>query len=101
MIKFHGINYLANKEQQTTTEIIAAAHNIQHIQSFEKCEILIIFDKLKKRLILIKDENKAKAEANQLDQIQFFLKTNLNITRWEKFVIEIETNLMNKTPKNL
>lgn len=49
--------------------MIAMANNIQHIQFFKKYEMPITFNKFKKYLILIKDENKAEAEADQFDQI--------------------------------
>ena len=84
VIEAYGVKYLADDLHQTMTEIIQTLEDITTIKEFKNVKTPIILEKLKERLSLIKNKEKARYEAERLDQINFFLETDSDGTAWNK-----------------
>ena len=84
MIGAHGVEYLADNLRQTMTEMIQTLEDIMTIKKFENIKTLITLEELKERLSLVKDKKKAQYKAECLDQMNFFLETDLNGTAWDE-----------------
>ena len=80
MIKSYGVNYLADKQCQTTIEMINILQDIASIKPFKQYKISIILKEFKKKLFLVKNKKKARYEVERLEQIRFFFETDSNGT---------------------
>ena len=80
MIEAHRVDYLTDKLRQTTIEMINMLQDVTTIKLFNKYKTPITVKELKKKLFLVKDKRKAWYKAERWDQINFFLKTDLDGT---------------------
>ena len=89
MIRAHEVDYLADNLRQTMTEMINTLQNVTTIKFLNKYKTPITLKKLKEKLSLVKDKREAQYKAECLDQMNFFLKTNLDSTAWDKLAKRI------------
>ena len=81
--------------------MINTLQNVTTIKLFNKYEMPIILEELKKKLSLVKNKKETRYKAKRLDQMNFFLKTDLNSTAWDKLAKRYKASWDTELSKNL